>query len=102
MRHVVYCQSESVPHAVDVSTGSHPTAAAFASRLQVSIDPALALLSMQCILFVLRCHSAGAHTLASGTPERKVEDGVQAFCAGGDVKATVQQIMAGQRQEAPR
>lgn len=30
------------------------------------------------------------------------EDGVQAFCAGGDVKATVQQIMAGQRAEAPR
>lgn len=32
----------------------------------------------------------------------EVEVDVQAFCAGGDVKATVQQIMAGQRQEAPR
>ena len=27
---------------------------------------------------------------------------MQAFCAGGDVKATVQQIMKGEREEAPR
>ncbi len=27
---------------------------------------------------------------------------MQAFCAGGDVKATVQLIMKGEREEAPR
>ncbi|DBB01826.1 TPA: hypothetical protein ACH3X1_000437 [Trebouxia sp. C0004] len=28
--------------------------------------------------------------------------GGKAFCAGGDVRATVQQIMKGEREEAPR